>query len=145
MQLFLEIITTGSCEDPGVFVLLCNSWCPPSPPSRNNKRLQGCSPYFGAEGMDKQSSLKLHSENTGDQRKRWDHFSFISVAGMGRGESIPFIMAQCSHPQPCWGILWDWSRGEETDTSVQTSLNSRWQKLALLSEDPSSLFSEVTF
>lgn len=85
MKLFLEIITTGSCEDPGAFVLLRNPWCSPSPPNRNNKRLQGCSPDFGAEGTDKQSSLKSCSENTGDQRKRWDHFSFISVAGMGGG------------------------------------------------------------
>lgn len=33
MKLFLEIITTGSCEDPGAFVLLCNPWCPLLPPT----------------------------------------------------------------------------------------------------------------
>lgn len=36
-------------------------------------------------------------------------------------------------PSPTGGILWDWSRGEKTDTSISTSLNSRRQKLAFAS------------
>lgn len=69
--------------------------------------------HFGAEGMDKQSSLKSCSENTGEQRKRWDHFSFILVTGTAGGNQYLLSQPNAAIPSPAGGILWDWSKGEK--------------------------------
>lgn len=76
--------------DAGAFVLLCNSWCPPSPPSKSNKMtLHGWSPFRGRGGWRSNlpPSCVFWQHFTGDQGRReglvFIHFSCWSWGGAG--------------------------------------------------------------